>query len=191
MYKKGKKKNVELLRNLLKLAGLVVRKEVMVVRGTSKRMDIVVYQLTTPDWYDVSVINPCCASVVRNAAAEGGTAAVARENQKISKWKEQAAEEGSNFKPFVVETSGRLGKSALHLVKLIASHLVDASTQSLTPSMRNKLFSHHINNIVQRTSKAYGNYLCIKECLMKATHPGVDVSALMATAHKYTQVRVS
>ena len=75
---------------------------------------------------DVSCINVLSQSCVDAAAARDGAAAAMRDEQKQAKYAARG-DSGYKFTPFSVETSGRIGKPALALIKKLGRKAADAS----------------------------------------------------------------
>ena len=101
---------------MLKAAGFVARSEVMVVEGTSKRMDIVVTLPTEVLWIDVSVINPTAPSYLKRKEP----AHEIRAGVKNSRWNKHAQAKGYTFIPAIFETYGAMGEDLDVLIKSIA-----------------------------------------------------------------------
>ena len=110
---------VEGLRSMAAQAGFVVRKEILCVAGTQKRMDVIIYAGMQTFWIDVTVVNPLAASYLMDK--DGGLKS--REKQKSSKWKGYASRQMSNttFMPFAITTTGGLGEAAEAILDMIAA----------------------------------------------------------------------
>jgi hypothetical protein len=84
------------------------------------RGDILLALRTALSVVDVSIIHPAAATYVRGAAHTDGSAAAARDHAKRARY-ETDHPGGYAFKPFSVETYGRLGKPAMQLLNDLAS----------------------------------------------------------------------
>jgi hypothetical protein len=102
-----------------------VRKEIILEPGhDGHRMDIV---FKVADHLDVAVTNPACVSNLRlGAHKKADAAAKAKERKKLIKYQDLAglaAGEEGGMTPFVVESTGRLGPSALKFFKEIKTDM--------------------------------------------------------------------
>lgn len=159
---------VTLAQGLAREAGFVVRREVMCVPGTSKRMDIVFYHPTSRAWRDLSVVNPLAPSYVGEACRSGGAAARARESNKMSKWRAVADEQKIEFQPIVFETTGRLGPSAQHFLTQVTEQACKTTTDYLpTKVATDRWKARFRRQATQQFSNAmaYANHLIIEEAI--------------------------
>ena len=92
------------LMRFCKEQGVVARTEVMVVEGTSKRMDLVVYLPNKTVWFDVSVVNETADSYV------GKDALGHRAETKRGRWKRHADARGIEFIPLIFSAHGAMDK---------------------------------------------------------------------------------
>jgi hypothetical protein len=159
---------VKLLNSMLRDAGCVARKEVRVVGGSQKRMDIVIYLPQGERmWIDVSVVNPEAPTYLgkKDAAVE------IREKEKNAKWRKLAKERGIEFIPAVIDIYGGSGAGFESILQYIA--LKAMSTQTYISTSSPPIWKGmYVSLLRQRlsTTLAYGNYLMIEEaCLLAQT----------------------
>ena len=69
---------------------------------------------------DFAVMHPACKTRQAAASVKGLAAAAVGEKAKTSKYLDLAKMEGRLFVPFVVETSGGIGKGARRIIKAVA-----------------------------------------------------------------------
>jgi hypothetical protein len=160
---------VSLLASMLRAAGFVARAEVMVVDGTSMRMDIVVTLPTEVLWIDVSIINPEMATYLGKAKC----AHQLREQEKIYKWEKHATTAGASFFPFVMETYGALGERADNLLLTIAQKAQQAYPYPLPTSIPVWVGQYKRQLKVQlAVALAHANHLMVEEACGKSTVAG-------------------
>ena len=146
---------VLMVENFFRNAGMCARREVQVVNGTQKRMDVVVYSGAKRFWIDVSIVNPLAATYVRSR-----NAIKVRESVKRGRWSRHAAAVGAIFLPFVVNAFGGLGPSAISVLQMVAVQALKASPYRRTAPAGRWMQAHreasaqrvtaaiwHINNI--------------------------------------------
>lgn len=171
---------VQFLKRCMKGAGMVACAEMRIVRHSSKRMDIILYDGTRVTWYDVSVVHPAAATYRSAASKEAGAASTARAAQKINKYGTYAEEEKVNFHPLIFETSGRFDDETKKLLITIAHHKANSTAHQLTAAAIRRLAAKEYRYMVQVLSIIIGhaNGLMIKEVIMKASRPGYTASTL-------------
>jgi len=162
---------VNVLMKACSRAGIAVTREVMVIDGTQKRMDLVLHFATGRVWVDVSIVNPQAKSYVGCDGRER------REREKQGKWAMHAMKQNVMFVPFILDTFGAMGGLAKKLLARIA-----ASARHCTPipvgSNPAVWVGKYRREIVERltVALAYANHCMIEEAAMKAVSPNVDVS---------------
>jgi hypothetical protein len=155
-------------------AGLVSRKEVLVVAGSKKRMDICLYGAAEEKWADVSIITPTGPSYVKQAAKTRGSAAEAREKQKQAKWGNEATSRNKFFFPVVFESTGLVGPSAARFIRFLCESTVENSNKFLgSTSARNRFLDQLGREIVSSVAVAlaHANHLIIEEVRIRLANP--------------------
>ena len=106
---------VEVLFQLMRAAGFTVRKEIHIVEGSAKRMDLVVYTANRVFWIDVSILNPLAATYIGM-----DDPLPTREKHKVGKYGGNAKAAGAVFVPFVMSFYGGLATGAIEVLQMIA-----------------------------------------------------------------------
>ena len=107
----------DVLVQLFHECGAVARKEVLILPGSSKRMDIVVYLPTGEQiWVDITIANPEAPTYLNQPRA----ATEIRENAKKSKYLKHATERGITFLPAAIDTYGATGEGMETLLQFLA-----------------------------------------------------------------------
>jgi hypothetical protein len=155
---------VEVLRLLMHQAGYVVRKEVFIIDGTQKRMDLVVTTANKDFWIDVRIVNPLAASNIAKAdPLKDG------EIEKDNKYGAEARARGFVMIPFVVNAFGGLGKKALEVVQMIAAKaLLNTPCPNISnPTRWTALYRHMVvHRVTSALAHAVG--VSIDEALIRA-----------------------
>ena len=156
---------VSLLRSMLREAGYVARTEVLVVEGTSMRMDIVIYLPTEVIWLDASVVNPAKPTYANKNALQ------ARSKEKTGKWKKIADDRGVTFIPLVFETFGAMGPEVIGLLTRIASKAMLNHPYPLGTTGPAWIAQYKAELRVQLAAAlAQANHLMIEEGCMRSQH---------------------
>lgn len=100
---------------------------------SSVRADLVLRRANTQDiWIDVSIVSPSCNKyLVHGSDEQALVAASAMESVKRAKYEPARNALGrleESVVPFVIESSGRLGKSALNFIDLVKAARPQAAT---------------------------------------------------------------
>jgi hypothetical protein len=117
---------------------------------------------------DVSVAHPLSPSYVHTASMHNLATAKAREKQKTTKYAQLAQKESSSFVPFVLESYGAIGKSALSFLRMLAR---EAETNHATSSHR-----HFLRHAKQ----------CISAALQRGNAIIAQCGTAMTTQHQAT-----
>lgn len=107
-----------------------VKTEPRVDHKDKSRTDAIFYLRAQPAMIDVTVVSPLADAHLASALIPLG-AAEKREKEKVRKYAERAREAGWLFYPFVIETTGGLGKRAEAFLKLLAEDVQSGGTQSM------------------------------------------------------------
>ena len=102
------------------------------------RADLAVTDDGVVEMYDLSVTHPACESYVYSAARTPGSAAAKREAEKVEQYRKQG-DRGFTFTAFVMETFGRLGKSAWSVLKELAKKAAERGLVSRRAFIRSAL----------------------------------------------------
>ena len=164
---------VNVLMKACNRAGIAVTREVMVINGTQKRMDLVLHFPTGRVWVDVSIVNPQAKSYVGYDGKER------REREKQGKWGVHATKLKVTFVPFILDTFGAMGVLASKLLARIAGSARHCTPIPLgtNPAV---WIGKYRREIVERltVALAYANHCMIEEAAMKAVSPNVDVNEM-------------
>ena len=164
---------VAVLRRMCAKAGIPTTWEVMVIEGSQMRMDLVLHTSAGRVWVDVSIVNPQCPSYVKADATK------AREGEKRGKWKKLASERGVAFKPFVMDTFGRLGEEAIALLKTIARSACMNNPEPIMGDPRAWEGRYRRDLVVRLSvSLAQANYCIVEENLLKSTRAYISTAAM-------------
>ena len=157
---------VEVLNTMLREAGVVARKEVRVIGGTQKRMDIVI---TLPSgermWIDVSVVNPEAPTY----ASKATPATELRAAEKVAKWGHLAREQGIQFIPAIIDVYGNMGAGYESLLQFIADKAFWVAP--FQHQLKGQAWKgNYVSGLRQRlsTSLAYCNFLMVEESCIGA-----------------------
>jgi hypothetical protein len=146
---------VALVASMFQAAGMVARTEVRVVRGTQKRMDVVVYTTNAVYWIDVSLVNPLARSYVRS------TDCIAeREKMKRDRWGAHAEQLGVVFLPFCLNVFGGLGAAALSVIQMVASRAFINYPYAAAASPGKWMAAHRAES-AQRVAAAVAHVSCL------------------------------
>jgi hypothetical protein len=156
---------VALLKSMMQQAGYVARTEVLVIDGTSNRMDLVIYLPTQVIWMDLSVANPAKESYA------GKNALKARSKEKCAKWQRAAEARGASFIPLTFETYGAMGAEVLALLTSIASKAMLNYPYPLGSTGAEWIAKYKAELKVQlAVALAQANHLMIEEGCMRSRH---------------------
>ena len=173
---------VALVCNMFKCAGLVAKTEVRVVNCTQKRMDIVVYTARGNYWIDVSIVNPLAPSYI-----EKKDPIEIREKHKRGKWQPHAGTAGVKFLPFVLNTMGGLGPSALSILQMVSSQAF--INYPYAPAVKaGKWMASYRMELVQRIAVALAqlSYVSVEEAVVVAQ--GGETKGLFKGVFKYSKL---
>ena len=101
--------------------------DVVQVAPTRKETDIAIHDPVKTYHLDISVTHPQARSFRRAASENPLAAASLRESVKLRKYAQPVQAIGAEFVPFVVETSGALGRRAAGFLKRLAKSVASRS----------------------------------------------------------------
>jgi hypothetical protein len=146
-------------------AGFVARKEVFVVEGTSKRMDVVVYLPNSVIWIDFSVVNPT-KKTYRN---KNKAACELRADEKESKYGTHAERKGVKLIPAIMDVFGAAGKGLTSVLSMLAIKALENHPYPISSDAnvwrgkyRLKLMQH------LQVALAHANHLMFEEARMRS-----------------------
>ena len=146
-------------------AGFVARKEVMVIPGRQKRMDIVVYLPNGAQWWiDVSITSPYGRSAINKNHVAG------RETHKRSKWETFAETAGAVFIPAVFSTTGCVGGGAASILGKVTAKALENFPYYLSGQEEKEWMSKYHRELVERLAIviAISNANIVEEASIKA-----------------------
>jgi hypothetical protein len=160
---------VVLLKQAAARAGIVASIEVMVLENSQRRMDLVLHLPAGRVWVDASVVNPQAPSYIKKGAA---AARQEREKAKCTSWLSSKRGQNIKFMPFVVDTFGGLGDSAMAVLEIIAKQAYYSSPLPVfvDPAAWQGKYRRAIIEKISITV-AHANSCMIEEALIKARRP--------------------
>ena len=140
----------------------------MVIVGSQKRMDIVVYLPNGRWWIDASLTNP-----FTRTARKGKRGIKTREAHKRSKWERHAADAGLIFLPAVFATTGSVGKGAETILNHITSKACESFPYYLSGPEKRVWMAAYRRELVERvaTAIAHANAVIIDEACIRSIKP--------------------
>jgi hypothetical protein len=148
---------------------MVARPEVMVIEGTSKRMDIVVHLPNSVLWIDVSVVNPACKSYAGKLLAPHQLRALTKEGR----WKRFADAKGITFIPAIFEVCGGVGSGVNNLLSTIARSALAHYPYPLQGSRPQWLARYRRQLMLHlQVALAHANHCMIEEAQMRSSNVG-------------------
>ena len=160
---------VGVLKQLAAEAGIVASIEVAVLENSQRRMDVVLHLPTGRVWIDVSVVNSQAPSYIRKGAA---AARIEREKAKCTSWLSNNKGKNIRFLPFVIDTFGGLGDSAITVLELIAKQAYYSSPLPIfaDPAAWQGKYRRELLEKVS-TTLTYANCCMVEEVIIKARRP--------------------